>query len=97
MSFNHDFKHGSDSIQPMRATDRNSSADHSRSDRLFHQSGLWYFKTREGKDVGPFRYRDEAELMLTRFVRELAEQQQKALSSIKPHFRISALMSRDSR
>ncbi|ALO46089.1 DUF6316 family protein [Pseudohongiella spirulinae] len=96
MSFNHEFKHGSDISQPMRATDR-GSADHVRSDRLFNQSGLWYFKTREGRDVGPFRYRDEAELMLTRFVRELAEQQQKALSSIKPHFRISALMGRDSR
>jgi hypothetical protein len=96
MSFNHDFKHGSDTIQPMRATDR-ASADHPRSDRLFHQSGLWYFRTREGKDVGPFRYRDEAELMLTRFVRELVEQEQKALSSIKPHFRISALINRDSR
>lgn len=96
MSFNHEYKHGSENSQPARATDRRS-ADYVRSDRLFHQSGLWYFRTREGKDVGPFRYRDEAELMLTRFVRELAEQQQKALSSIKPHFRLSALMDRHSR
>lgn len=96
MSFTHDFKHGSDSNSAMRATDR-SPAEHARSDRLFHQAGLWYFRTREGNDVGPFRYRDEAELMLTRFVRELAEKQQEALASVKPHFRISALMSRDSR
>jgi ABC-type ATPase with predicted acetyltransferase domain len=63
-----------------------------RSERLFSNHGLWYFKTREGKDVGPFRYRDEAELMLTRFVSELHNKQQEALAVIKPHFRVSALL-----
>lgn len=76
-----------------RMTDR-SYYEHTRSDRLFCKSGLWYFKTREGNDVGPFRYRDEAELMLTRFINELIARQQDAITALKPHLRISALMSR---
>ena len=65
--------------------------------RLFTRSGMWYFRTREGKDVGPFRYKDEAELMLTRFVQELQQlelERQQALISAKPHFRISGVVGR---
>lgn len=36
--------------------------------RLFTRMGMWYFKTVEGKVVGPFRYRDEAESLLSRFI-----------------------------
>lgn len=79
--------------QQSRVTD-NKAADFYRSDRLFSRSGLWYFRTREGSDVGPFRYRDEAELMLTKFVQELLENQQQALASSKPHFRISGVLGR---
>ena len=81
------------SSQQHRLTD-NKNADYSRSDRIFSQSGLWYFRTREGNDVGPFRYRDEAELMLTKFVQELHQIQQDALASVKPHFRISGVVGR---
>lgn len=79
--------------QQHRLTD-NKKAEFKRSDRLFSRAGLWYFRTREGKDVGPFRYRDEAELMLTKFVQELQQIQQDALASVKPHFRISAVLGR---
>ena len=72
-----------------RATDTHNNA-HERDDRLFSNNGLWYFKTTEGKEVGPFRYRNEAELMLTRFVAELQKKQEEALAIIKPHFRVSA-------
>lgn len=67
------------------------------SNRLFTRTGMWYFRTREGKDVGPFRYKDEAELMLTRFVQELQQLElvrQQALIGVKPHFRISAVLGR---
>jgi hypothetical protein len=74
-----------------RLTDSNA-AEFYQSDRLFNAGGLWYFRTREGKDVGPFRYKDEAELMLTRFVQELLESQQQALASTKPHLRISGVV-----
>lgn len=61
---------------------------HERSDRLFSMSGLWYFRTREGKDVGPFRYRCEAEAMLTRFIDETSRlQQQSSMMPHKLHFR----------
>ena len=36
--------------------------------RLFTRMGMWYFKTIEGKVVGPFRYRIEAESLLSRFI-----------------------------
>lgn len=79
--------------QQSRLTDSHS-AEFYRSDRLFTRSGLWYFRTREGNDVGPFRYKDEAQLMLTKFVQELQESQQQALASCKPHFRISGVVGR---
>lgn len=69
-------------------------AEFARTDRIFSRTGLWYFNTREGNDVGPFRYRDEAELMLTKFVQELQQIQQDALVSAKPHFRVSGVLGR---
>jgi hypothetical protein len=79
--------------QTARLTDTHNNIPE-RSERLFTRSGMWYFRTREGKDVGPFRYRDEAELMLTRFVQELQQLQQQAMVSAKPHFRISGVVGR---
>lgn len=73
-----------------RSCDSSASRHHERSDRLFCHQGMWFFKTREGKDVGPFRYRDEAELMLTRFIQEMVDKEQALLASAKPHFRTSA-------
>lgn len=63
------------------------SFSHERSERFFTMSGLWYFRTREGKDVGPFRYRSEAETMLHRFKAETERLQQESMMSTKPHFR----------
>lgn len=79
--------------QQSRFTDRHST-EFCRSERLFDCGGLWYFRTREGSEVGPFRYKDEAELMLTKFVQELLENQQQAMASSKPHFRISGVLGR---
>lgn len=79
--------------QTARLTDASNNIPE-RSERLFTHSGMWYFRTREGKDVGPFRYKDEAELMLTRFVQELQQLQQEAMVSVKPHFRISGVVGR---
>lgn len=76
-----------------RLTD-NKNAEFERTDRIFSRTGLWYFRTREGNDVGPFRYRDEAELMLTKFFQELLQVQQDAMASTKPHFRISGVLGR---
>lgn len=67
---------------------------HDRSERLFSQSGLWYFRTREGKDVGPFRYRCEAESMLTRFIDETSRAQQSSMMPHKLHFRTCGVIGR---
>ncbi|HDZ08548.1 DUF6316 family protein [Pseudohongiella sp.] len=67
---------------------------HERSDRLFSLSGLWYFRTREGKDVGPFRYRCEAESMLHRFIDETSRLQQSSMMPHKLHFRTCGVIGR---
>ena len=41
------------------------------SESVFAQQDLWYFKTREGDEVGPFRYRCEAQSNLDRFIEQL--------------------------
>lgn len=54
-----------------RADDALAESAHSRSERIFSNEDLWYFKTREGNDVGPFRYRSEAETNLSDFLEHL--------------------------
>lgn len=65
-----------------------------RSDRLFSLSGLWYFRTREGRDVGPFRYRCEAETMLSRFIDETTRLHQSSMMPHKLHFRTCGVIGR---
>lgn len=80
--------HGNDSsTNSDQHSTGSEAAYYERSDRLFQQQGMWFFKTQEGKDVGPFRYRDEAELMLTRFIQEVVDKEQALLARAKPHFR----------
>jgi len=55
----------------------NRSTDHApgrfeSSVRFYTESGLWYFSTREGTQIGPFRYRTEAEAMLARFLEKVS-------------------------
>ena len=59
-----------------RQQDQSNSDTNSRSDRVFSQQNLWYFKTREGDDIGPFRYRSEAESNLDKFMEQLKEKLQ---------------------
>lgn len=42
--------------------------------RLFSRMGVWYFQTVEGKEVGPFRYRHEAESLLSRVLHDSHDQ-----------------------
>jgi len=64
-----------------------------RTDRMFNdpESGLWYFRTREGNDIGPFRYKSEAEEMLTRFIAGVEATAQKASAIEKLRFRPAAV------
>ncbi len=44
-----------------------------RTEQVFSENDLWYFKTREGQNIGPFRYRSEAESNLDRLITQLKE------------------------
>ncbi len=43
------------------------------SDRIFSLQNLWYFQTQEGDQIGPFRYRSEAQSNLDQLMRQLKE------------------------
>lgn len=55
----------------LRDKDQVISSIPNRRERVFMQQDLWYFRTRDGDDVGPFRYRSEAENNLDRFMHQL--------------------------
>lgn len=76
----------------LRRKEHSDAAARIRSERIFNASGLWYFRTREGHDVGPFRYESEAKQMLCQFIREIQALELKAeIQPDKPHFRLSAI------
>ena len=41
---------------------------------LYTLHNLWYFKDQRGEEVGPFRYRSEAESNLEKFLTQLEDQ-----------------------
>ena len=49
------------------------ASDQQRSERVFSRKDLWYFKVREGEEVGPFRYKSEAMSNLDRFMEHLKQ------------------------
>ena len=51
--------------------DHSASSAATRTESVFCQKDLCYFLTREGKEIGPFRYRSEAQSNLDRFVADL--------------------------
>ncbi|MES3006351.1 MAG: DUF6316 family protein [Pseudomonadota bacterium] len=76
----------------LRKSDRTEQRVPDRSERVFNKVGLWYFRTREGTNVGPFRYESEARQMLAQFIRDMmTTEAQTALRTPKPHFRLSAI------
>jgi hypothetical protein len=76
-------------MKTLRSNDCAGTEWFARADRMFDdpESGLWYFRTREGKDIGPFRYRSEAQEMLTRFIAGIEAAAQKAATVDKLRFR----------
>ena len=55
----------------LRQQDNSSANPPSRSERVFAQENLWYFRIREGENIGPFRYKSEAESNLDQFMTHL--------------------------
>ena len=57
-----------------RQKDNSNTPVPDRSERIFSEQDLWYFRTREGDEVGPFRYRSEAQSNLEIFMEQLKAQ-----------------------
>ena len=64
-----------------------------RSERVFVDNGLWYFRTREGGQVGPFRYESEARQMLQSFINDIQAKETEEAKSQKLHLRRNAIAS----
>ncbi len=60
-----------------RQKDGNSLEVPNRTDRLFNDESRWYFKTREGGNIGPFRYRSEAKTGLALFIHKATRKSSK--------------------
>lgn len=75
----------------LRKQDRSDRVIPERTERVFDSAGLWYFRTREGGNVGPFRYQSEARQMLQNFIRDIQSAELAASRSSKPHFRLNAV------
>ena len=54
----------------MRSSDTNSEST-ARSTRMYQKDGDWFFDTREGKKVGPFRDALEAHTQLEVYIRKV--------------------------
>ena len=57
-------------IKKTRSGEQKPSEKPSRTDRFVEDDGFWFFKTREGIDVGPFDERSDAEYALLYFVEQ---------------------------
>lgn len=62
--------------------DAESMVVSTRSDRFFLQDRHWYFHTREGFDVGPFRDKNEAQLALMYFIEQAQWPEQRQLQKL---------------
>ena len=81
----------------IRSNDCTASSQFSRSERIFNdlETGLWYFRTREGNNIGPFRYKTEAEEMLGRFLSGVQEASRETAVVSKLRFRVTGSVTRD--
>lgn len=68
-----------DLFKPKREGEDKSA--HPRSDRFIQHEGHWFFKTREGEQVGPFSSRNEAQYALLYFIERNAWPSQQELAS----------------
>jgi hypothetical protein len=74
----------------LRKQDRSDRVIPQRTERVFDNGGLWYFRTREGSNIGPFRYQSEARQMLEKFIKDILAAEAATARARKPHFRLLA-------
>jgi hypothetical protein len=53
----------------MKRKDESSTRTHFRSSRMFEENSCWYFNTREGEMLGPFKDELEASTKLEVYIR----------------------------
>ncbi len=53
-----------------------------RNDRLFERDNYWYFKTREGMDIGPFDVKADAEQGVASFIEFLGKAEPEVIHRI---------------
>lgn len=53
----------------MKRKNETSTRTHFRTSRMFEENGYWYFNTREGEMIGPFKDKLEAETKLETYIR----------------------------
>lgn len=58
-----------------------------RTDRIFEQNQYWYFRTREGMDIGPFDNRGDAVIGAKGFIRFLEESQPEVVTRVTNYIR----------
>lgn len=80
-------------MSSLRKQDDSTNTDFARSERIFDDDGLWYFRTREGGDIGPFRYESEAQQMLEKFITEIKAKEAAAAKPQKLQIRRNAIAS----
>ena len=78
-------------MSSLRKHDRSNLMNFNRTERLFDTGGLWYFRTREGGSIGPFRYESEARQMLSNFIGDLIAKERADAHPEKLHLRRSAI------
>lgn len=58
----------------MNKTNQPAPDQSSNQESVYLNQDLWYFDTKDGETVGPFRYKSEAEGNLDRFLKRLQNQ-----------------------
>lgn len=80
-------------MSSQRKQDLAASSAFKRSVRIFTNNGLWYFRTHEEGDIGPFRYESEASQMLDKFIADIIAKEHATTQPQKPHLRRFAIAS----
>ena len=60
-----------------------------RTDRLFEQDNYWYFRTREGMDIGPFDTRGEAAIGAKSFIGFLEGSKPEVVSRVTDYIKVA--------
>ena len=58
-------------MKKLTSTPMNQGFTRDHATAIYRQDNLWYYQTEKGQEIGPFRYRSEAQSNLDKFLSEL--------------------------